>query len=101
MVAMAVIPTRDVQVRLAEIAANPNETPERRALAGQLTSAHIRRHQSLLSDDLRKQIVEIAVNETDPAVRNALAGIVGAQGPNPEGLSKLLQLASPATAPNP
>jgi hypothetical protein len=101
MVALSVIPTGDVQQRLADMALTVGDSVERRSLAANLTAAHIRRHHCQLSDDQRKQIVEAVLNEVDPKVRVALAGIVGAQSPNPEGLSNLLLQAAPAKSPNP
>jgi hypothetical protein len=101
LIALATIPTGDVQKRLADIALTAGDSPERRSLAANLTAAHIRRHQCQLSDDQRKQIVEAGLNEVEPTVRVALASIVGAQGPNPEGVSNLLLKAAAAKTPNP
>ena len=101
LIAMAAIPTATVQTRLAEAAVNLSDTPRIRATAAMLTAAHIRRHQSLLSDDLRTQLVDTWNNETDPAVRSALASAIGVQGPNEQGLPTLLKNSSPAVTPNP
>ncbi len=101
LIAIAAIPTAGVQIRLAEAALNSNYPAAKRAVAASLTAAHIRRHQSLLSDGLRKKLVEGWNTETDPVVRAALASVVGVQGPNAEGLPTLLKNSAPATAPNP
>ncbi|MFO1006789.1 MAG: hypothetical protein U0929_12585 [Planctomycetaceae bacterium] len=99
--AMAVIPTASVQTHLAEAAVNSGYDAGLRIAAANLVAAHIRRHQSLLSDDLRKQLVETWNNEADPAVRAALSNAVGVQGPNEEGLPSLLKNSSTAAEPNP
>ena len=99
--AMAVIPTASVQIHLAEAAVNSGYDANLRIAAANLVAAHIRRHQILLSDDLRKQLVETWNNETEPAVRTALANAVGVQGPNENGLPGLLKNSSPAAGPNP
>lgn len=101
LVALATVPTADVQKRLAELALTAGDAPERRALAANLTAAHIRRHQSLLSDDQRTQIAEAAISEAEPTVRVALAGIAGVQGPSSTRVSSLLLNASAAKTPNP
>ncbi len=101
LIALAAIPTASVQIRLAEAAINPSYTAPQRAAAATLTAAHIRRHQSLLSDDLRKKLVDGWNAEADPAVRAALAGVVGAQGPKEQGLPTLLKNSAPAATPNP
>jgi hypothetical protein len=99
--AMAVIPTGTVQTYLAEAAVNSSYDADLRIAAANLVAAHIRRHQVLLSDDLRKQLVETWNNESDPAVRTALSNAVGVQGPNEEGLPQLLKNSSTAAEPNP
>ena len=101
LIALAAIPTSGVQTRLAETAINANYPAPMRATAASLTAAHIRRHHSTLSDDLRKQLVDAWINETDPTVRAALAGAIGAQGPSTDGLQTLLRDSSPAVTPNP
>ncbi len=101
LVALAAIPTAEVQKRLADIALTAGEAPERRALAANLTAAHIRRHQSQLSDDQRTQIAEAAISEAEPTVRVALAAIAGVQGPSSTGVSTLLLNAAAAKTPNP
>ena len=101
LIALAAIPTASVQSRLAEAAINPSYEAPKRAQAATLTAAHIRRHQSLLPDELRKQLVEAWNGETDPAVRAALGSVIGVQGPNEQGLPTLLMNSVPATAPNP
>ncbi len=101
LIALSAIPNAGVQTRLAEAAINTNYPAPKRALAATLTAAHIRRHQSTLSEDLRKQLVAAWNGEQDLAVRAALASVVGVQGPNSEGLSTLLKSSAPATTPNP
>ena len=101
LIALAAIPTSGVQTRLAEAALNTNYPAPKRALAASLTAAHIRRHQSTLSHDLRKQLVTAWNAEQDPTVRAALASAVGVQGPNAEGLPSLLKNSTPANTPNP
>ncbi len=101
LIAISAIPTAGVQIRLAEAALNSSYPAPKRTVAASLTAAHIRRHQSQLSDDLRKQLVAAWNAETDPAVRAALASVVGVQGPNAQGLPTLLKSSAPATAPNP
>ena len=100
-IALAAIPTAAAQSQLAEASINPSFDAPVRATAANLAAEHIRRHQSLLSDDLRKKLVETWNAETEPAVRAALAGVIGVQGPNEQGLPTLLKNASPAAAPNP
>jgi hypothetical protein len=100
-IALAAIPTAGVQTRLAEASINASYPAPKRAVAASLTAAHIRRHQSQLSDDLRKQLVAAWNAETGPEVRAALASVVGVQGPNAQGLPTLLKNSAPASAPNP
>ncbi len=100
-IALAAVPTATAQNHLVEAAVNPTYDAPLRAQAANQAAAHIRRHQSQLSDDLRKQLVESWSQEADPAVRTALASVIGVQGPNEEGLPKLLKNASPAATPNP
>ena len=101
LIALAAIPTAAVQTRLAEAAVNSNFPAAKRAVAAQLTAAHIRRHQSTLSEEMRKQLVAAWSAETDLAVRAALASVVGVQGPHAEGLPTLLKNSAPAKTPNP
>ncbi len=101
LIALGAIPTAGVQIRLAEAALNSNYPAPKRALAASLTAAHIRRHQSLLSDDLRMQLVTVWNHEADPAVRSALGSVVGVQGPNAQGVPTLLKSSAPAMTPNP
>lgn len=101
LIALGAIPNAGVQTRLAEAAINGNYPAPKRALAAALTAAHIRRHQSLLSDDLRLQLATAWNNEADPAVRAALASVVGTQGPNAQGVPTLLKSSPPAVTPNP
>jgi hypothetical protein len=101
LIALGAIPTAEVQIRLAEASINANYPAPKRAVAASLVAAHIRRHQSQLSDEVKKQLVDAWNAETDPALRAALASAIGVQGPNTEGLSTLLKNSSPATAPNP
>ena len=100
LIALGAIPTAGVQTRLAEAALNSNYAAPKRALAATLTAAHIRRHQSLLSDDLRMKLATAWNNEADPAVRSALGSVVGVQGPNAQGVPALLKSSSPAITPN-
>ncbi len=101
LIALGAIPTAGVQSRLAGAAINATFPAPKRALAASLVAAHIRRHQSLLSDDVRKQLVDAWNVEPDPALRAALAGAVGVQGPNTDGLTGLLRNSAPAAVPNP
>ena len=101
LIALGAIPTAGVQNRLAEAAMNANYPVSKRVLAGSLVAAHIRRHQSTLSDDVRNQLVTAWDAETDPALRAALASSIGAQGPNSQGLPNWLQNSAPAVIPNP
>ena len=101
LIAIAAIPTSQVQSNLAEAAINPSYDAPKRAKAASLTAAHVRQHQSLLSDGLRQQLAQAWNAETDPAVRAALASVVGVQGPNEQGLPTLLKNAAPAMTPNP
>ncbi len=101
LIALGAIPTASVQTRLAEASINSNYPAPKRALAASLTAKHIRRHQSLLSDDLRMQLATAWNSEADPAVRSALGSVVGVQGPNAQGVPTLLKSSTPALTPNP
>lgn len=100
-VALAAVPSASAQSHLAEAAINPSYPTTMRGRAAQLTASHIRRHQSLLSEELKKRLVEAWSSETDPVVRAALAAVVGVQGPHAEGIPNLLLQSTPATTPNP
>ncbi len=101
MIALAAIPTNSVQVKLADAAMNSGDSIPTRTAAARLLSRHLRQHQSALPETTGKALFDAWTQEADPGLKSALAGVVGAQTPQPGGIDTLLLNVPPSAAPAP